>query len=74
MTTGERMIGERNANEVILLREFIERLAEMDCGAITCGASNVALNGCTCYSCGAREVMETAEVMREVYDHGPHES
>lgn len=71
MNGAEALLFEKKSNEILMLRGYVERVGSMICGRMAWGETSAPPEDCECFSCTARECIETIEVMREVYRHAP---
>ncbi len=71
MTSGELMQSESKNQELSILREFVEIIAEMDC--LVAEWADGCPEDCGCPPCVARECLETVKTMYELMDR-PHDA
>lgn len=67
MNSGELFIHERNCNELAILREYTQRAGKMVCGRQAWGEEYDEDDDCQCFSCSAREALQTVEILKELY-------
>ena len=67
MTGAEVLLRERNANEVLMLRAYVEQVSKRVCGRHVWGDMADPAARCGCFSCAARECLEQVEAMRRMW-------